>query len=578
MRSGDSSVKRAVTTGAADDAGKIHCNLDHHESFVLSIDGMGLMLLRDYQQDCVDAVVGHWVGNQRIGVVMPTGSGKTVVFSELCSRLARTGRRPLILVNRDELVQQTVEKLHATDKMLHIGVVKAEMDQWQADVVVGSVQTLGRLKRLKRIPDDHFAALIVDECHYAAADSYQNILGHFGALNPNVETRAAGFTATMSRTDKRKLVETWPILAYERSIQDMVEEGYLVKPRAQTVVLPKLRTQDVKTRHGDFADGDLAKAMAQADAAHLIAKSYLEHARNEAGELRRGIGFAPTIDLASHLNAEFNRHGIPSRLVIGETPTAERRAAYAATADGTNLVIWSVGVLTHGWDLPPVEVAIMARPTKSVGLYIQMAGRVLRQSPDTGKVDALILDVVGVSRLGLASCTDLGLHSVIETDEEGNTERLPSGPRAKTAAPGAPGSVEFVEVDPFAGAKRAVAPRGRSPWLETKAGKPFLPGDQSRPTIWLEPQEDGWIAVCAPQRGALEYLTGSTAFVLAAQAALRRYGAKPGKLQGEPSPGQVTMLTRFKVEVTPEMDKQMASDAISIEIMSRKIDGKVWGK
>lgn len=214
--------------------------------------------------------------------------------------------------------------------------------------------------------------LVVHNCHWAAADSWQRIMSFVGVNDPDHEAKAVGFTATLTRTDKRGLGDVWDEVCYTKDLRWAIESGFLVPVTAQTVVIPDLHLENVKVRNGDLADGDLGKAMAQAKAGPLVAAAYNEMARNERGELRRGICFTPSIELAESFLRDFRAAGIPTELVIGSTPREERQAKYRATERGDNTVLMSVGVLTTGFDSPPIEVCVVARPTKSVGLFQQM--------------------------------------------------------------------------------------------------------------------------------------------------------------------------------------------------------------
>lgn len=509
---------------------------------------------------------------RRPAVVLPTGTGKTVILAALCKDLVARGHKPLLLVNRDELCVQSANKLADADKFMSVGIVKAEKHEMGCNVTVASVQTLSRDSRIKRIGDCPWDVVIADECHFSASDSWQKVMTWAGCFEMDSETLSVGFTATLMRTDKRVLGDTWDDVCFYRDTQWAVEAGFLVPVRAQRVKLPDLDLARVRLQNGDYADGDLGKAMAQADACPIIAQAYSQHARNESGELRRGIIFAPTVELAHCLTDEFRKAGIPTETVIGTTPIAERRAIYAATALGENKVISSVGVLVYGFDLPPVEVAVMARPTKSALIYIQAAGRVLRPSPETGKTSALILDVVGASRIGLATPVDLGVAQIAETDEEGRTELLEGRVRLPGLRPEVPDEIEFVEVDPFAGLRKRITPRGRTPWLLTKRDEvPFLPGTQTKDTVFLWPQDGGWTVWRLPRSGCGVQLTEPRVFPLAVQAALETWGPKPAKMTGEATDNQRLLLSRFGVDCD-SLDKQAAGDRISIELTSRRLE------
>lgn len=530
-------------------------------------------MLRRYQVDCIEAIEDAWeFGIRRPAVVLPTGTGKTVILAALCKDLVRRGYKPLLLVNRDELCVQAAAKFAEADEFMSVGIVKAEKHQIDCNVTVASVQTLSRDSRMKRIGDCPWDVVIADECHFSASDSWQKVMTWAGCFE-ETGTLSVGFTATLMRTDKRALGETWDDVCYYKDTQWAISAGFLVPVRAQRVKLPDLDLARVRQQNGDYADGDLGAAMAQADACPIIAQAYSKHARNEAGDLRRGIIFAPTVELAHCLTDEFRAAGIPTETVIGTTPIPERKAIYAATASGENRVISSVGVLVYGFDLPPVEVAVMARPTRSALVYIQAAGRVLRPSPGTGKTGALILDVVGASRIGLATPVDLGVAQIAETDEEGRTEVLEGRVRLPGLKPDVPDEIEFVEVDPFAGLRRKITPRGRTPWLLTKRDEiPFLPGTQTKDTVFLWPQEGGWTVWRLPRAGCGVQLTEPRPFPLAVEAALATWGPKPAKMQGDATDNQRLLLSRLGVCYDENLERQAAGDLISIELVSRRLE------
>lgn len=368
----------------------------------------------------VDAVFEAWSrGVQRPAVVQATGTGKTVGFSVIMSRAVREERaRPVLLVHRDELVDQAVAKLAQTDPGLSIGIIKAEKHEIRADVCVASVQTL--IRRLgtgaKGVASDRFNLLITDECHHAAAASYISIYKHFGGLpegnaptraNSSSDTRMLGVTATLARADGIPLGHIWQEVCFEYGTMQGISDGYLVAPHAERAVMQDLDLSKIKSIGGDYSEGALGVALFKSGTA--IAEKLIASATGPDGRLRRTIVFAPTVACANMWAEEFGAAGIRARVVTGETPKDVRHAAYRATAAGTCDALISVMVLTEGFDLPAVEVAVIGRPTKSLTLYTQMVGRVLRPSPETGKTSALILDVCGVMEQQLTTMVDLGL-------------------------------------------------------------------------------------------------------------------------------------------------------------------------
>ena len=168
------------------------------------------MTPRDYQRDAILSILAAWErGVKRPVVVLPTGSGKTVIFAILCAMLVRRGRRPLILTARDELVGQTLDKLLKADPYLSVGIIRAKDNDLHGDVTIGSVQTLSRQRRLNQIPDGRWDVVIADEVHWSASDSWQRILNHIGLNDPDSSTVGVGLTATLTRTDSRGLGDYW---------------------------------------------------------------------------------------------------------------------------------------------------------------------------------------------------------------------------------------------------------------------------------------------------------------------------------------------------------------------------------
>lgn len=545
-----------------------------------------MITLREDQNEALVDILGAWLDDvQRPAVVCPTGWGKTILFAKLCSFLARRGDRPLVLVARDELVTQSVAKLLAIDPHLAVGVIRGQENELRGEVTVASVQTLSRERRLHQLDRNRFNRLICDEAHWAAADSWRRILEYFGAFDKASGCKIVGFTATMERTDKRGLGEIWDEVVFQRDTQWAISKGFLVPVRAKTVRIPGLDLSQVRVQNGDLAEGSLGKAMAQAKAGPLIAQAYGELCRDEHGELRRGILFAPTVETAESFLLDFRAAGIPTELVVGTTPRAERQAKYAATAAGTNKVLASVGVLITGFDLPPVEICVMARPTKSRVLYTQAVGRVLRPSLSTGKKHAFILDVVGASRLGLASFVDLRLDEPV-SDEEIDLEfdELGSPIMTPRVLPDVPEEIEFKEVNPFDGMDKAeVDIRKRilrrhnqiKQWDVTDGGIPFLPPSQTFPYyVFLFQRQDGrWQVGQAPQGsvGRTVLVGDDKSFPEAVEIALDFRGPIV-TLAGLASDAQLALLARMKQTVTEQMSKNDAARVINRIFASKKLD------
>lgn len=342
---------------------------------------MSGMELRPYQQAARDAVHAQWAaGNRRTLLVLPTGTGKTIVFAKLAEDAVRRGQRVLILAHRGELLEQAAAKLRAVTG-LGCAVEKAEescLDSWYR-VAVGSVQTLMREKRLQRFAPEYFDVIIIDEAHHATADSYLRILEHFPAA------QVLGVTATPDRGDMQNLGTVFDSLAYEYSLQQAVEDGYLCPIRALTVPL-KLDLNNVSVTAGDFAAADLGTAL----------DPYLEQIVEEmrtACAGRRTVVFLPLVATSQKFCRLLCEAGFRAAEVNGNSE--DRAAVLADFAAGRYEVLCNSMLLTEGWDCPAVDCVIVLRPTKSRALYSQMVGRGTRLAP--GKDHLLLLDFLWLS-------------------------------------------------------------------------------------------------------------------------------------------------------------------------------------
>ncbi len=413
------------------------------------INGFGL---RDYQEEAITATHAAWArGVNRPAVVLPTGSGKTVIFSHITK--AWTSGRIVILVHRDELVNQTVSQLTRNAPELSVGVVKAERNDVLADVIVASVQTLRKPERMQAIKD--VGLVIVDECHHAAADSYVSVMNHYDSLGAIF----VGFTATLVREDKRELGKVWNEVAYTQDILDLIARGFLSDVTGRIVEIDGMSLSKAKVSKGDFTDVSIADLLLDNDAQTIVANAYAEHAG-----ARQGIVFAPTVKAAKVFAESFNAKGIKTLAVWGAMPEEDRRLAIKRFMSGDVQVLSNCMIMTEGTDLPMAEVAVIARPTKSSGLYVQMVGRVLRLWP--GKKTALVLDVVGASEdCELATLADLSTRRV-DVVEPGETLTGAARRLAKKGHPGLKGYVNFRDVDLF---NRSV-----SLWQKTEAGVFFI--------------------------------------------------------------------------------------------------------
>lgn len=414
---------------------------------------------RPYQAEAIKALIASWQGpHNRLAVVLPTGAGKTVVFANLIDELLPQmgGRRALVIAHREELIEQAAAKIRAVRPDLRVGVVKAERDEHQeVDVIVASIQTLAVERRRQAI--ENIGVVIVDECHHAAARSYMTVLEHFGAWRG---LPVAGFTATMTRTDGG-LADVWEEVVFTLDILEMIEDGYLCDVRGKRVIVEGLDLDIVKTRGGDLQDGQLGQALDDSGAAQVVAEAYQQHAAGRAG-----VVFTPTVATAQSMAEAFTATGIPAAAVWGDMSRDDRAATLDAYRRGDIQVLSNCMVLTEGFDAPWTSCAVIARPTKSAGLYCQMAGRALRLFD--GKKDALILDVMGAStRHKLASIVDLTGREVVMQDEDQTLREAVREAEEKAQRKLDLSRVQVEEIDLFHGSSVR--------WLKTESGVWFIP-------------------------------------------------------------------------------------------------------
>lgn len=336
------------------------------------------MELRPYQKEAKEAIRKQWdEGVKRTLLVLPTGTGKTIVFSKVSEECVSMGDRVLILAHRGELLTQAADKI-AKSTGLFCATEKAEqscLGSWFR-IVVGSVQTMMREKRLAQFPQDYFDTIIIDEAHHCISDSYQKVLEHFP------DAKVLGVTATPDRGDMKNLGQVFESLAYEYTLPKAIREGYLCPIKAQTIPLT-LDLSAVSMQAGDFKAGEIATAL----------DPYLESIAEEMERIcleRKTVVFLPLVKTSQKFCEILNQHGFHAAEVNGESK--DREQVLRDFDRGRYNVLCNSMLLTEGWDSPAVDCVIVLRPTKVRSLYAQMVGRGTRLSPETGKTELLLLD------------------------------------------------------------------------------------------------------------------------------------------------------------------------------------------
>lgn len=524
------------------------------------------VVLRDYQRECVDAIKSAIDRGVSPAVQLPTGGGKTVVFSHAAQEI---GFPALVIAHRDELLDQAADKFRQVDPWITTGKVKAQQRQWYAEVVVASIQTLGRPRGLAELEQvlrrRPFKFAVIDEAHHATADTYQAVI----KLLKRYGVPVLGVSATLERGDGSGLGGTFDELVYEKDMLWMIAQGYLVDIRAVQIQLKDFNYARVRTSRGDFQDGALGHALSDSGAPQYALKAYLEHASE-----RKAIAFCPTVDLAHEFADVFNDGGVAAEVVDGETPREQRQAIYRRLRTGETKVVASCAVLTEGFDEPSVDCIIMARPTMSRSLFIQMIGRGLRLHP--GKNDCLMLDMVGnTDRVRVVTVANLfGLPTSWEI-QQGAVTLTAAVAQQKPVKPDGPvllKDMEAIAVDVFTQRKFV--------WVRTRtkageryvlsAGDGFVTLTEGEDGLWTVRHEKRDKSVTDVAQGLdLGYAQG------AGEDYCRKLGAEilsnreAGWRKRPASDKQRSALAKWKVTVPAELTAGQASDMLT-EVIARK--------
>lgn len=538
---------------------------------------------------------------RRPAVVWATGLGKTVLFALVGRQFLaeNPGRKVLAIAHTTELVDQMISKFRDVAPGLRVGRVQANVNETLAPIICASQMTLASENRRRMIRN--VGLVIIDECHHAVNRTYMSILEHYGCLGePRPDSALAlGVTATMMRGDGLALGDVWQDVVHTQSIADGIAGGYLVRPRGLHVQVDDLDLSKVRTSGGDYQKGDLGRAIEDSLAPQAIAKAIDEHAPT-----RKTLLFAPTIDSAETISDAVSATGRRSAAVHSKLHPAARKAVLDDfRADSGGSVLCNPTLMTEGVDIPSIDCIAMARPTKSTGLYIQMAGRGLRPSVATGKVDCLLLDVVGATTqhsliTGVTLFGDKAEPRVErETSDEldiglEDPEELAPGQQDARAAllEGRDGPLVATEVDLFAGSSMA--------WLRTRAGVFFieagerylaiLPGRPTRAADWLglfagQRVSCGFDVIAVPKRGALtrqDVVAGvaDLAYAMAwAEGAVtpaeRTTATKERSWRARPPTEKLRALAeRLGVYVPPGARMGEVSSMVSLVLASRRID------
>ena len=334
------------------------------------------MKLRDYQAALIEKLRAAVVSGKRAPLlVSPCGSGKTVVFAYLAGRIGAAGRRVLILAHRAELIDQITGTLSA----FHVPYAVVASGQPYEPLFCVQVAMVGTyVRRMDRYPPPH--TIIIDEAHHATASTWKNIFARYP------DARRIGVTATPTRLSGEPLGDIFDEIILGPEMSELIAAGHL----SDYVVYarPSVDTSKIKTVAGDYNKNQLALAMEKST---IYGDAVREYERFASG--KRAIVFCISVDHAEAIAEMFQRAGHAARSIDGSMSSTERAEIIKSFKLGAIKILTSCDIVSEGFDLPAIECAIMLRPTQSLALWIQQAGRALRPFPGKGR--AIILDHAG---------------------------------------------------------------------------------------------------------------------------------------------------------------------------------------
>ena len=381
------------------------------------------MRLRDYQDEALASVdEAYNQGTHRVLVCLATGLGKTVLMAALPLHIKpRQTDVMVILVNRDELVLQTVDKLKKVHPNGKVGIEKANLRaDGDCEFVVASVQTLHE----KRLEDfyirfgNKIGILLIDECHHSTALSYRKITDKLFEVRP--DALLVGVTATPQRSDGEGLGIVFDKVVFHRDMKWAIENGYLV-PVQSFKITSEVNLDNIKTIGGDFAVGELAEAVDTITRNDLAVAGYMQHTPG-----KQAIAFCSTVKHAEHLADAFNSKGIKAAWASGNNSKEERNSAVGKFRRGEINVLVNCALFVEGFDVPSTEVMIDCRPTQSSSMYTQMVGRSLRPLDEIA--NKLGLDTTAEQRRNLIAQSKKPIATILDIVDQTKKHNLVSLP------------------------------------------------------------------------------------------------------------------------------------------------------
>ncbi|KAL9584959.1 MAG: hypothetical protein Q9212_001812 [Teloschistes hypoglaucus] len=365
--------------------------------------------LRDYQEECIQSVLSYLEkGHKRLGISLATGSGKTVIFTQLIDRIKPWqdgATQALILVHRRELVEQAARHCSNAYPTKSIEIEMGNLHATgHADITVASVRSIMSGDRISKFDPEHFKLILVDEAHHITASSYMDTLRHFGLVGQK-ETgympALVGVSATLSRFDGVRLSDAIDHVVYHKDYIDMIQDNWLSNVIFTTVQSRADISRVKKAPSGDFQTGALSRAVNNEETNEITVRAW----SSKAGDRKSTIVFCVDLAHVSALTAAFRAHSIDARFVTGDTPKKIRGERLDAFKNQDFPVLLNCGVFTEGTDIPNIDCVLLARPTKSRNLLVQMIGRGMRLH--SGKGNCHVIDMVASLEAGIVTTPTL---------------------------------------------------------------------------------------------------------------------------------------------------------------------------
>ncbi|WEW57125.1 Putative ATP-dependent helicase IRC3 [Emydomyces testavorans] len=367
--------------------------------------------LRDYQEECIQSVLSYLEkGHKRLGVSLATGSGKTVIFTQLINRVKsrnQDAKQTLILVHRKELVEQAARHcmLAYPDKIIDIEMGNSHATG-TADITIASIRSLLSKGRIDKFDPGRFKLVLVDEAHHIVAPTYLEVLEYFGLDEPGDKAPAlVGVSATFSRFDGLQLGAAIDHIVYHKDYVDMIGEKWLADAIFTTVQSHVDLSKVGDAQNGDFHTKQLSAAVNTDKTNEITVKAWLSRAQ----ERKSTLVFCVDLEHVKCLTEKFRFYGIDARYITSHTSKDIRTQELDAFKNQEYPVLLNCGLFTEGTDIPNIDCVLLARPTRSKNLLIQMIGRGLRLHP--GKQDCHVVDMVAALQTGVVTTPTLfGLH------------------------------------------------------------------------------------------------------------------------------------------------------------------------